>query len=191
MKNSAAILLIGLLSAVSATVFSQVVSQQPLQIYRTIKGDIAITLLYKDTAIIAASNQLLVLLDYETSRILFKVQYETFHTGTDSLDNKFKSLKGQELAFEGKLGIFVNTKKYTPQKYNMQGAMTSISYSFTAEGNGTVLCMAPGNNNISSCKLIAAIKCKLSDLNLTDVFKNADNNIQIDIRQSLLEKNTQ
>lgn len=174
---------------ISPAIYSQVVSQQgPQQIYRLIKGDIAITLTYKDTAIVASSNQLVLILDYETSKLLFRVKYETFHTGIDSIDSKFNLLKGLELKFEGKLDIFVNSKKFSPQKYNLQGTVNSSTPPFNAEGNGTVICIAPGSDAVPSCKLIAAIKTTLSTLNLADIFKNADNNIQIDILQSLLQK---
>ena len=185
----------------SENIFSQ-------QLYKTIKGDIAITIKYNDTvliaasnqlidtikhndtAIIAASNQLIVVLDYETGKIIMRVAYDTFHTGIDSIDNKLKSLKGQELRYTGKIDIFINTKNKSQQKYNMTGMMTSAIPPAPAEGKGTVLCMMPKSSDtaIPSCMLFLALKFTLSGLGLTDIFKGADNTIQIDIQQSLLEK---
>jgi len=67
--------------------------------------------------------------------------------------------------------------------------MTSGLTPFFAEGNGNVLCVpAEGYDDVPSCKLLATLNCKLSDLNLAHVFKSAHNTIQIDIQQSLLEK---
>jgi hypothetical protein len=164
-----------------------VFSQQ--EIYRTIKGDITLTILYKDSGVVAASNQLIAFLDYDTGKLIFRAQYATFHTGNDSINRELKLAAPQELKFEGQLDIFVNPKKKTPQKYNLTGMMTSGASPFFTEGNGTVLCIpAINNDDVPSCKLIATIKCKLSELNLTDIFKNADSNVQVDIRQSLLEK---
>ncbi|MBK5284714.1 MAG: hypothetical protein JJE25_04875 [Bacteroidia bacterium] len=183
MIKKTSFMLMLVLFSISENVFSQE------QMYRTVKGDIALTITYKDTVIIAASNQLIAILDYETGKIIFRVQYETFHSGIDSIDNNFKFLTTQELHFEGALNIFINTQKRTPQKYNMTGMMTSIAFPFPAEGNGTVVCVpAIGDDFVPSCKLIATIECKLSQLHLTGIFKNAVNNMQIDLRQSLLEK---
>jgi len=129
------------------------------------------------------------MLDYDTGKLIFHASYNTFHTGIDSIDNKLKLLDVQELKFDGTLDIFINPKRKTPQKYNMTGMMTGGSLPVQAEGNGTVLCVpAIGSDAVPACKLIATIKCNLSVLNLTGVFEGAGNDIQIDLRQSLLEK---
>lgn len=160
-----------------------------MEIYRTVKGDITFTISYQNSGVVAASNQLIAKLDYDTGKLIFRVEYPTFHTGVDSIDNKLKRLAAQELKFEGELDIFINPKKKTPQDYNMTGMMTSNGPPFPAEGNGTVLCMpAIASDDIPSCKLIASLKCKLTDLKLMDIFKDAQNEIQVDIRQSLLER---
>jgi hypothetical protein len=175
---------------VSENLCAQMSSQQAQQIYLTTKGHIAISMKYNDSALIAVSNQLIVTLDYETGEIIFRVAYQTFHTGIDSLDNKLKSLKTQEMHFKGKLNIFINTKKKSPQKYNMTGLMNSTIPPTIAEGNGTVLCMAPSDSYsiTPSCVLTLTMKFTLSGLGLTDVFRIADNAIRIDVRQSLLGK---
>lgn len=184
-RKKTRLLIMLLLISVSEFVFSQ----QQQQIYRTIKGDIALTVVYKDTVIIATSDQLIATLDYDTEKLIFRVKYETFHTGIDSIDNKLKLLNVHELKFDGALNIFINPKKQTPQNYNMTGMMTSTASPFPTEGIGTVVCVRGTRDDAApACKLTATIKGKLSELNLSGVFQNADNNVQIDLRQSLLEK---
>lgn len=157
--------------------------------YRTIKGDIAIAMKYNDSALIAVSNQLIVVLDYEISKITFRVRYETFHTGLDSIDNKLKSLKGEELNFTGKLNIFINTKEHPPQKFDFTGLMNKANSNVATEGNGTLVHLASGGDATTpSCRLTLTMNSTLSELNLTQIFTNAENAVQIDIRQSLLEK---
>lgn len=178
-----AILLI--ICGISENIFSQ----QFQQIYRTLKGDIAITIKYNDSALIAASNQLTVVLDYETSKINFWVDYSTLHTGIDSIDNKLKLLERQGFQFTGKLDILINTQKHPPQKFNLMGMMNSTNPPIAVEGKGTLVHLQTGgDSNTPVCTLTATIKFSLAGLNLNDIFKNADNDIQIDIRQSLLEK---
>jgi hypothetical protein len=177
------LIILFLIFSLTGKVFSQ------MEIYRTVKGDITFTISYQNSGVIAESHELIAKLDYDTGKLIFHVQYPTFHTGVDSIDEKLKRMIGQELKFDGSLDIFINPKKKTPQDYNMTGMMTSEGPPFPAEGNGTVLCMAPiASDDIPSCKLIATIRCKLTELKLTDIFINARNDIQVDILQSLLER---
>jgi len=176
-----------LLLLAQLTINKNVFSQQQ-EMFKVIKGDIAFTISYKDTVIIAASNQLITLLDYGTGRITFQVKYKTFTTGIDSIDTKFKLLEEQELKFEGSLNTLINTKKQTQQKFKMAGTFTSGALSVAADGKGVVICIpVSGDDAVPPCKLTGTIKNKLSQLGLKDVFQKAYNNFQIDLRQSLLD----
>lgn len=171
-------------------VISENIFSQQTQRYRTIKGDIAIIIRYNDSTLIARSNQLTAVLDYETSKMAFLVGYETFYTGIDSIDTKFKSLKGMKIEYSGKLDILINPQKHPPQKFNLTGIINSSS-PMAAGGNGTLVHQPISGNNMPSCILTLTMKTSLSGLNLTTVFKTAEDTIQIEIRQSLLEKEIQ
>lgn len=183
--KSVKLLLLLILFIVSVHVFSQ----QPQQIYRTIKGDFTISIKYNDSSLIAISNQLIVTLDYETSKIAFRVKYETLHTGVDIIDTKLKALKDEELIFIGKLNVFINTKEHPPQKFDFSGLMNRAKSNVATEGNGMLVHLASGGDATTpSCRLALTLKSTLSELNLTEIFTDADDAVQIDIRQSLLER---
>lgn len=169
--------------------FSNNIYSQSQQIYRIIKGDIIITMKYNDTtAVEAKSNQLIETIDYETSQITFTVPYETLYTGIDSIDNLLRTLKYMELKFIGKIDLTVNTLNTSLQKFNIEGAIISATPPVAAFGNGNLICYNSGDGVVPSCMLTLTMKTTLTTLNLKDIFRGAQNEIQIDIRQSLLKK---
>lgn len=175
-------LLLLLISGISQNIFSQ-------QIYRIVKGDIIITMKYKDSVLEAKSNQLIETIDYETSQITFTVPYETLYTGIDSIDTQLRALKYMELKFIGKMDLTVNTSNSSVQKFNIEGTIISASPPTAALGNGNLICYNPGDNGVTpSCMLTLTMKTTLTTLNLKQIFIYANNEIQIDIRQSLLKK---
>lgn len=175
-------LLLLLISGISQKVFSQ-------QIYRIIRGDIIITMKYKDSVLEAKSNQLIETIDYETSQITFTVPYETLYTGIDSIDHQLRALKHMELKFIGKMDLTVNTLNSSLQKFNIEGTMISATPPTAAFGKGDLICYNAGHNGVTpSCMLTLTMKTTLTVLNLKQIFIYAHNDIQIDIRQSLLTK---
>ncbi len=159
------------------------------EIYKTIHGDIAITIIDHDSTILAVSNELNIKLDYETSKITLRVGYETFSTRIDSIDAKFRSLRGNYLEYTGKLGITINTQNFSPQRYpNMEGQLTSVSPPVAIKGNGSMTCIPAGDKATPACTLLVALETTLSTLQLQDIFATAKETVRIDVRQSILER---
>ncbi len=176
------VLLSLILLVVSKNIYSQ-------QIYRIIKGDIIITVKYNDTVLELKSNQLIETIDYETSQVTFTVPYETLRTGIDSIDAKLKLLEYLDLRFIGKMDLTVNTLSTSQQKFNIEGTIISAVPPTAAFGKGNLICYNPGDNGVTpSCMLTLTMKSTLAILNLKQFFINADDEIQIDIRQSLLTR---
>ena len=157
-------------------------------LYRTHHGDIAISITEHDSIHLLVSNQLNVTLDYETSKVSFRVDLETLRSQIDSIDKKIRLMKGLAIEFTGKLGITVNTKNYSPQRYNMEGLLTSTTPAVTLHGKGSMTCIPAGDNITPSCTLLISLDSDLSTLLLKDLFPNAEEGARIDIRQSLLQK---
>lgn len=159
------------------------------EIYKTIHGDIAISIIDHDSTILAISNQLTIKLDYETSRLTLRVGYETFSTRIDSLDEKFQSLKGNYLEYTGRLGITINTQNFSPQRYpNMEGQLTSVSPPVNIKGNGSMTCIPAGDKATPACTLLVTLETTLSTLQLREVFPTFKDAVHIDVRQSILER---
>lgn len=159
--------------------------------YRTIHGDVAISINDHDSTILLISNQLSVSLDYETSRVSFKVGYETFSSRIDSIDAKLNAMKGSYLEFTGKLGITINTQNFTPQKYNMEGQITSVSPPAPVRGNGSMNCLPAGDRATPACTFLVTIEATLTQLQLKDIFPLAKDGVRVDVRQSILERDNE
>ncbi|TAL63267.1 MAG: hypothetical protein EPN85_00425 [Bacteroidetes bacterium] len=162
-------------------------AQIPGETYRTINGSIGITFVLKDTVLIAKSNQLFVFLNYETSEILIRLDLTTLRTGVDSIDKKIPYINNCEWTYKGKLSIpYVNTKKHGPQKITTEGTLSSFSGSGKFNGKGTITHIYGGD---ISCVLSLTFKMNLVEAGLYEGdLKSFNENIQIDIWQSLLKR---
>jgi len=154
------------------------------------KGAIAISIGFGDSNILMVSNDLLLNLEYETSKISFHVSYATFHTGVDSFDTRLKALGDTGLDFTGKISISINTKKYDPQNYIMEGTMSCAGHAAIVRGKGTMTCLPSANRLTPACTLLFSVESTLSSLDLSQVFTSAKEGLRIDLRQSILEKDT-
>lgn len=156
--------------------------------YRTFNGDIVFSLTNHDSIVQLVSHKLLITLDYETSKIILHLPLETMRTGTDSFDKRLVALKNTALDFTGKLGITINSKQYNPQKYNMEGTITSAMPPIVVQGKGNMTCMPAGDRLTSACILLLSMETTLAALQLADVFPTARAEVRIDLRQTILEK---
>lgn len=162
---------------------------QAQDIYKTIHGDIAISLTYHDSTILMISNDLNIALDYETSKITLRAGYETFSTRIDSIDSKLSAMRGNYLEYTGRLGIAINTQNFSPQRYNnMEGQLTSANPPITVRGNGSMTCIPAGDKATPACTLLVSLETTLTALHLQDLLPGANDAIRIDVRQSILER---
>lgn len=157
------------------------------QIYRTLEGSLAITLSSNDKVLIASSHQLIVTLNYENGEIHFKVPYDSFRTGIDSVDANLLKLANQWMEFSGKLGIpYINTKKHPKQNFDAEGTMLSAAPPLKVEAKGTLVHIS--SEGFIACVLTLKMQFSLSALNIPMTFYNANDLIQIDIQQSVLKR---
>lgn len=161
------------------------------EIYRTKHGDIAISVTIHDSILLMISNELSVALDYESSKVSFKVPVETFRTRIDSIDSKLQALKGSLIEFTGKVGITINTQNFAPQRYNLEGQVTSTSPPVPVRGNGSMNCIPAGDRATPACTFLLNFETTLTALHLTDVFSDADEGVRIEVRQSILERDNE
>jgi hypothetical protein len=177
-----------LLAVLSVLLFAGVRAQE---MYRTIHGDIAISVSINDSIWLLVSNDLSVALDYETSKVTFRVPLESFTSGVDSIDDKLDALKGNNIEFTGRLGITINTQNFAPQRYNLEGQLTSVNPPVPVRGNGSMNCMPAGDRATPACTFLLSLETTLALLKLKDVFPNAEDGVRIDIRQSILERDNE
>jgi hypothetical protein len=157
------------------------------QIYRTLEGTMMISMRFNDTILRASSHQLIVTLNYETGEIQFRIPYDSFRTGNDSIDMNLMKLTDRWMEFNGKLGIpYINTKSHPQQKFDATGIMLTAVPPINVIAKGTL-------DHISSegsiaCVLNLNMQFSLSALNIQQAFYSASDLIQIDIQQSVLKR---
>ncbi len=174
--------------AVSVPVFSQQDMYRQQELYRTLHGDIAVSISTGDSITLVVSNEMLLLLDYESSKLSFRVPLETFRTGTDSIDRKLYAMRDTIIEFTGKLSISINTKKYDPQNYLLEGTLTCAGHSMPVKGKGSMTCLPNANRLTPACTLLFSLESNLSILNLSRIFPASKQEVRIDLRQSILER---
>lgn len=177
-----------ILTIVSVLLFAGLRAQE---MYRTIHGDIAISVSINDSIWLLVSNDLTVALDYETSKVTFRVPLESFTSGVDSIDDKLNALKGNNIEFTGRLGITINTQNFAPQRYNLEGQITSVNPPVPVRGNGTMNCVPAGDRATPACTFLLSVETTLAILKLKDIFTTAEDGVRIDIRQSILERDNE
>jgi len=165
----------------SGSVFSQ-------NLYRTINGTMQATVIYNDTPLVFSSNELLIFLDYESADFIMKMDKSTFKTGNDSIDNSLQFKRFDIIEFKGKLGLdYINTKGHPPLDFELEGKISTKEES-VIYGKGKLEHMMEGS--IYSCLLSMSFYVKLSDIGLLPEDENVKDEIQVEIIQTVLNRET-
>lgn len=156
--------------------------------FLTKKGDVIATSKYLDTVIAAKSSDLLVQLDYENAAVKMTFDLNTFRTGIDSLDEQIKSVKPNEVYFDGKLGIeLISTYSHLTQYFDFSGNLFTNSIKTFITGNGRLEHVSE-RNVIAACILWLTFRLDVKDIDWNLKSYGADENIQVEIIQAVLKK---
>ncbi len=168
-------------------VFSVFLSNVKAQeVYSTTNGIIHITGVWNDSALVTISNKLVVLLDYETARFELRLDKSTLKTGIDSLDKKLKKLERDVLVYEGKLGIeSVQTQSHPPQDFTIEGYLTCTFHNESIVGKGHLEHIF---GNVYSCVLNMTFHLNLKEINLEIDLPELEDEIHVEIIQTVLKR---
>ncbi|MFV8347395.1 hypothetical protein [Flavobacterium sp. ZB4P13] len=99
-------------------------SAKAQQRYQTKEGSIEVIASYRDSIIIANSNHLFVLINYETAEIGLTLNQTTLRTTTDSLNIKLINSSIKPIILKGKLNIpYVKTLEHPDHKLNFEAEL--------------------------------------------------------------------
>lgn len=161
-------------------------STKAQQIYQTKEGSIGVIGSYGNTKIIANSNHLLALINYETAEIELTLNPATLRSTSDSLNVKLLNSSIGPTILKGKLNIpYVNTLKHPDHKLNFEAELhlNGMVKSMYVTG---LLKHIDSNGGIS-CLLTLNFKLGLNDFGI--ILPEAWNNeIAIQISQAVLKK---
>jgi len=155
------------------------------EIYGSANGDIQIVGVLNDTTLIAESNQLVMVLNFDTGEFLLVLDISSLHTGNDSLDKILKKLGEDKLEYKGNLGVdFIKTVDHSPKDFDVGGYLTHASENRYLAGKGHLEYLY-GDVKIGVLRLI--FKLKLAEMNIHLGIEGLEDEIQIEISQTVIK----
>jgi hypothetical protein len=159
------------------------------QIYQTREGSSVVTALYKNNKVIAQSNQLLALINYETAEIELILNPSSLQTTTDSLNVKLLNSTIGTGILKGKLNIpYVSTLKHPDHKLNFEAVVHLNGITKQIYVTGDLKHIA--SNGAISCLLTLSVQLELDDFGV-NLPEGWGNEITIQITQTVLKKANQ
>ena len=153
--------------------------------YRTQEGKVLITTIVNDSSFNINAKDLLVHLDYDNSEFTMRLDKSNFHTGIDSIDNKFEHLKFDVITIKGKLAIDqIDTEGHPPLKFQVRATISTTNK--TIEGTGGLVHVA--DEGEFSCILSLKFSLKKEDLGIDFGDLKMEEDIQLDIVQIILDR---
>ncbi|MGO4817484.1 hypothetical protein [Flavobacterium sp. W22_SRS_FP1] len=155
------------------------------QSYQTREGIVQVIGSYRDSIVIANSDHLFVLLNYQNAEIVLSLDLATLRTETESLNVTLINLPQKPILLEGKLNIpYVNTLQHPDQELNFTAQLRMNKIVNTIYANG-VLKQITSTETFSSM-LTINFKLRLSDFKIF-VPEDWSDEITIRIYQALLK----
>lgn len=155
------------------------------QIYATSNGRVRITAQLDGAPLVAVSNNLTVLLNYETAQFEIRLDKSTIKTGVDSLDNRLSYLQGDLLIYKGKLGVeYIQTESHPPQDFVIEGYLNCASHYGSIIGQGHLEHVFSG---VYSCILNMTFHLNLKAMDLNVGLDGLSNEVHVEIIQTVLK----
>ena len=156
------------------------------EVFRTIKGLIRFTGVVNDSVLIASSNQLVIVLDYENAKFILKLDKSTLRTGVDSLDKRLAKYNDDYIRFEGKLGIdYIQTASHPPQDFKVKGYLNCASHNEPVIGKGRLEHIF---SDTYTCVLNMTFHINLKTIFFDIDLPGLEDEIQVEIVQTILNR---
>jgi len=151
--------------------------------YRTSTGTIVITLFLEERPVKITSDDLLIMLDYETGKLVMKLPVSALATDNDTLANRFRNKKGEFIRFEGKLGLdYINTQGHPPLDFKIEGIVLPQNYHVI--GSGYLVHIVHGHSR--SCLLSMNFRLKTREFFPGHQLPGLSEDVYVEVVQSLL-----
>jgi hypothetical protein len=155
------------------------------QRYQTREGMVEVIGSYRDSIVIATSDHLFIVINYQTAEIGLSLDPATLRTETDSLNVILINSPLMPVILEGKLNIlYVNTLQQPDQELNFTAQLHMNKTVKTIYANGA-LKHSTGNDTFSSF-LTLNFKLRLSDFGIV-LLEGWSDEITIQIYQAMLK----
>lgn len=156
------------------------------EILRSTRGTIQIKGVWNDSPIVAVSNELIIILNYETAQFELRLDKASLRTGIDSLDTVLRKLNENVFIYEGKLDIeMVRTQDHPPQDFIVEGYLTCAEHNEQIIGKGHLEHIFDG---VYSCFLNMTFNLSLNNNDIVVNLLGLKDDIQINIIQAVLKR---
>ena len=174
------------LTCVIVVFFVLVMKAKAQDVVGTRNGVIHIAGTLNNSPLSAVSNDLFILLNYETAEFKLTLDKSTLKTNIDSIDQRLKTLYGDLLEFEGELGIdFIRTEKHSSEKFEIVGNINCFPHNQRIIGKGGLEHIF---GDVYSCVLNMTFILNKEDLGFKIDLPGLANEIHVEIIQTILNR---
>lgn len=155
-------------------------------VFRTTNGKIQLTGVWNDSVLTVRSDELIIIMNYETAAFHLKLDKSTLKTGIDSLDARLKKLERNYIEYEGKLGIdYIITHDHPPLDFIVEGYLNCFPHNEHIVGKGRLEHIFQG---YYSCILNMTFHISLKEINMEINLPGLKDEIHVEILQSVLNQ---
>ncbi len=174
-----------LVSLIFAGLNIPVAFAQQEDIYWTSKGQLIIRGQIDGEPIEIGSKELLVLLDYESGKVVMKQKISDLYTDNDMIREELNNVQEDYFRFEGKLGIdYINTTGHPPIDFQIEGTMYPRDKDVM--GKGRLVHIVQGTAN--ACLLSLTFQLDIDDVFQGLQLNGMDKKIYVTVVKSLLAR---
>ena len=169
-----------LLTAMS---FTAAFAQQDM--YLTTTGQLIIKAHLGERSVNIVSKDLIIMLDYETGKVVMKQKLSALKANNDSLQSTIQNMEDEYIRFEGKLGLdYINTSGHPPLDFAVEGTIYPGNKYVIGEGH--LVHLVQGTEN--ACLL--SLSFTLQPKDIFPGYQQTDENdeIHVQVIQSLLAR---
>jgi hypothetical protein len=151
----------------------------------TNKGLISVRLYHNNNPIEIKSNDLLILLDYETASIVIKQELSSLISDDELIQTKLTHYDDQLFELEGKLGIdYINTNGHPLLDFTVEGTLSPGKEHII--GSGHLVHRVQGTS--SACLLSLSFILNLDEVFPDNQMEGMNNEIYVNVIQSLMAR---
>lgn len=141
---------------------------------------------FSGESLVGKTQELAVILNYETAEITLRFPANSLETNSDSL-NSILAKSTTELFYQGKLGMeYINTDDHPPMKFTTEGWLKIDDSEKQVIGEGELHHVENGGQ--VACLLGLTMNLNFKDLNIPIPIPGIEENFSVIITQALLEK---
>ncbi len=157
------------------------------KIYYTPKGVIQISGTMMDSSVLLQSDEVAIILNYETAEFVVLIEVNSLRTGVDSLDRMLESIEDYTIRYRGHFDLaYIKTEKHLAQDFEASGNLIFDGHDAgIVKSRGRIEHFVEGTY---PCFLTLSFRLNIADLEYFPALPRLGNELVIEINQAILDK---